>query len=114
LHSKYYSKEQLEELEEQEKKIGVSGVKDAINEWPTLIQKVRSQMESGVNPSDIKLKPLVQRWIDLKNMFSGGNPQIEESTRKMYEENPDMAKRYQLDPSIFEYVQKAVDAHKIV
>lgn len=112
LHEKYYSKDQLEELEAREQQLGKEAIKDVINEWPILIEKVKAEMDAGTVPSAKEVQSLAKRWFELKDMFSGGNKQLEETTRKLYEENPEVAQRYRLDPAIFEYVQKSAASMK--
>ncbi len=109
LHEKYFSKEQLKDLEGREQELGFDRIKDAINEWPKLIEDVTREMNKGTDPKDQKIQVMAKRWMELKNMFYNGDPKLEESARKMYSENPEVMKKYNLDQGVFEYMGKAME-----
>jgi hypothetical protein len=54
---------------------------------------------------------LAKRWKELVEMFTGGNPQIANKLKKMYEENPEAGKTFggpHFDPKMMQYVQEAM------
>lgn len=101
LHRKYYTEEQLKQLEERRKQLGEEAIREAEREWPELIRKVREEMDKGTPPHDENVQKLARRWKELVEMFTGGDPGIRQSLQRMYEENPDFGAQMGLDREIF-------------
>ncbi len=109
---KYYTKEQLEELEQRKGVLGADAIKEVEQEWPQLLAKVRTEMENNTDPADPRVQALAKRWMELLQAFSGGNHEIEKSAANMYRNEPGVAQQYGVDPRMFPYIQKAIDAGK--
>ncbi|MEA2239307.1 MAG: MerR family transcriptional regulator, thiopeptide resistance regulator [Thermoanaerobaculia bacterium] len=109
---KYYTKEQLEELEQRKGVLGADAIKAVEQEWPQLLAKVRTEMENNTDPADPRVQALAKRWMELLQAFSGGNREIEKSAANMYRSEPATAQQYGVDPKMFPYIQKAIDAGK--
>jgi DNA-binding transcriptional MerR regulator len=90
---KYYTKEQLEELEQRKGILGADAIKAVEQEWPQLLAKVRTEMENNTDPADPRVQALAKRWMELLQAFSGGNREIEKSASNMYRSEPGAAVR---------------------
>lgn len=78
---KYYTEEQLEELAAR----GAGGVRErGEQEWAVLIKDVEAAVAAGEDPASEKSQALAARWSKLIEAFTGGNPAIHESLRKLY------------------------------
>ena len=79
-------------------------------EWRELIAAVRIEMERGTDPASEKVQALARQWQGLIEEFTGGNPEIEESLRHMYRDDPNVAadKGYRHDPNMAQYVGKSL------
>jgi DNA-binding transcriptional MerR regulator len=78
---KYYTEEQLTELAER----GTPEVLErGERDWATLIKEVEAAIAEGVDPRSEKAQELAARWSKLIEAFTGGNPAIEESLKKLY------------------------------
>ncbi|MCG3774922.1 MAG: Nodulation protein NolA [Nitrospira sp.] len=108
---KHYTPEQLDWLKQRREQVGEARIKEVEAEWPRLIAEVRVEMEKGTAPTDERVKDLAKRWHDLVEEFTGGNPEIAKSVRKMYEEEPST---YNLTPGfdreIMDYIGKALQS----
>jgi DNA-binding transcriptional MerR regulator len=111
LRGKYYTEEQLKQLEERRKQLGEEAIREVEREWPELIRQVREEMEKGTPPHDEAVRKLARRWKELVEMFTGGDAGIRQSLQRMYEENPDFGAQMGLDREIFAYIGKAMDAN---
>jgi DNA-binding transcriptional MerR regulator len=109
---KYFTKEQLQELEQRKGVIGADEIKAVEQEWPELLAKVRTEMANNTDPADPRVQALAKRWMELLQAFSGGNREIEKSAATMYRNEPGVSEQYGLDPKMFPYIQKAIDAAK--
>jgi len=109
---KYFTKEQLQELDQRKGVIGADEIKAVEQEWPELLAKVRTEMENNTDPTDLRVQALAKRWKELLAAFSGGNREIEKSAATMYRNKPGVAQQYGIDPRMFPYIQKALDAAK--
>jgi len=91
---KYYTPEQLEYLEKRRKE-GGAAMEETIQKgpqmWADLHNDVRTAMDAGIPPEDPRAQALAQRWLDLVSGFTGGDPGIFKSLRKMYQNEPKVA-----------------------
>ena len=86
---RYYTREQLEYLEERRREVGEEGIRQVEGEWAELIEQVRAEMKAGTDPSDERVRSLARRSMELVQEFTGGDPGIERSLGNMWrqEEN---------------------------
>lgn len=112
MFEKYYTKEQLAQLEERGKQLGADHIKQVEQEWPQLIAKVKDAKARGVNPADPEMQALAKRWKELVEEFTGGDPGITQSLANMYKNEPSARERTGLDAGLFSYVQEAWRAHE--
>lgn len=112
MHEKYYTPEQLAELERRREELGGDeAMKRAEQEWADLIAAVRAEKERGTDPADPRMQELAARWTGLIEQFTGGDPEIMKSLGKMYEqEGPEKASRGMVDPELMAYAQQAIAA----
>jgi hypothetical protein len=85
---KYYTTEQLEMLEKRRLEAGEAGeeaIRQGPNQWAELQASVQEAMDEGVKPTDPRAQELAHRWFDLVNAFTGGDPGIFQSLKKMYQ-----------------------------
>ena len=83
---KYYSPQQLEELEQRRRMLGEESIRQAEEEWSQLIEDVRTEMEKGTDPASERVQPLARRWMELVHAFTAGDPQIERSLANMWQQ----------------------------
>ena len=107
---KHFSPEQLEELKKREEALGPEAIREAQEAWPTLIARVREEMEKGTDPSSETVQALAKEWNGLIKAFSGGNTEIEASLAGMYSTEPGMAAQQGMDPALFQYIGTAMRA----
>ena len=108
MFEKYYTPEQLQQLEERREQLGDDAIKQVENEWKELYAQVRAHREAGTDPADAEVQKLVTRSGELIQMFTGGDPGIEASLKRMYEqEGPARASRGFADPADMEYLERA-------
>jgi len=84
MFEKYYTPEQLKELEERRQTLGDEKIRQSEVEWQELIEQVCAEMEKGTDPADERVQTLAQRWMGLVNAFTGGNPGIEKALGNMW------------------------------
>jgi DNA-binding transcriptional MerR regulator len=108
MFEKYYTPEQLAQLEERRQTLGEDAIKAVEDEWRELYTCVRAHRESGTDPADPDVQKLVRRSGELIRMFTGGDPGIEAGLQRMYEqEGPARASRGVADPADLEYLERA-------
>jgi DNA-binding transcriptional MerR regulator len=107
---KYYTPEQLEQLRRRGEAVGQERIRQVQAEWPALIAEVRAAMERGDDPAGGHVQGLMRRWTALVEEFTGGDPGIEASVRKLWQnEGPALERQHGmgLTPEVFAYVEKA-------
>lgn len=107
MFEKYYTKEQLEELEARRQQVGEERIQQVQQEWAVLMAEVREEVAKGTDPRGERGRELAARWQSLIDEFTGGNPGIEGSLRRMYEAEPGMRERAGGDPAMYEFISKA-------
>jgi hypothetical protein len=85
---KYYTPEQLKQLEERRTQGGPemeAAIQNAPQMWANLHADVKAAMDSGVDPAAPEAKALAERWLALVMSFTGGDPGIFASLKAMYQ-----------------------------
>jgi DNA-binding transcriptional MerR regulator len=109
LHEQYYTPEQLEQLSRRAGALGEDGVRKAEQEWADLIAAIEAERAKGTDPGDPRVQELAGRWQALIEQFTGGDPGIAASLKRMYEsEGPEKASRGALSPDLMAYAGEAV------
>lgn len=105
MRERYYTPEQLDQLERRRQALGEDAIKDVEREWGEIFATLKREMDKGTDPADPRLRPIGDRSRELMVMFTGGDPGIEASLKRMYEtEGPEKASRGMADPAVFEYL----------
>jgi MerR family transcriptional regulator, thiopeptide resistance regulator len=111
MFEKYYSREQLDELQQRAELLGEDGMRKAQQDWVTLMAEVRAEMEKGTDPESPQVRALARRWRVLIEAFTGGNSEIEKSLRTMYQSEPVHQKiQGTPEPGMMAYIGKAMRA----
>ena len=113
MYERYYTPEQLEELNARAALIGEERIRQSQVDWQTLMDEVRAEMERGTDPADPRVQALAARWKALIEEFTGGDPAIAQSLGRMWKEETNI---HGIDTAstraLGEYVQWARDAGK--
>ncbi len=113
MFEKYYTKEQLEELANRREQIGDEGLRAYEQEWAELIAKAKAEMEKGSHPESEEVQNIARRWKQLIQAFTGGNPEIANSLKTMYQnEGPEKASRGAMDSTLMEFMGQAMEKLK--
>ena len=87
---KYYTAEQLEQLERRKQEVGEERIREVEAEWPGLIEEVEAEMEAGTDPADERVQELARRWMGLGEEFTGGDPGIRRSLGNAWQEEENL------------------------
>ena len=103
---KYYTAEQLQQLEQRRAEFGEDRIKEVQQEWIDLYGRLRELREAGVDPAADEPQALGRRADELIAMFTGGDPGIAASLQRMYEqEGPAKGSRGMGSPEDFAYLE---------
>jgi DNA-binding transcriptional MerR regulator len=105
MYEKYFSKEQLEELQSRKESI------PSQENWGKLIAEIKAHMSKGTDPQSPEVKALAARWHELRKGLTGGDPQLTESIRKMYQSEPTVkaqGEQMGIDSELIQYIVKAM------
>jgi DNA-binding transcriptional MerR regulator len=105
MRERYYTPEQLDQLEQRRQALGEDAIKDVEREWAEIFATLKQEMDKGTDPADPRLRPIGERSRELIEMFTGGDPGIQAGLKRMYDtEGPEKASRGMADPAVFEYL----------
>jgi len=107
---KYYTKEQLAQLEQRRQQIGDEAIRKVELEWQDLFAAIKAEMDAGAPPDAPAVQKYARRAAELIGMFTGGDPGIEASLARMYTQEPVEKIHPGFDPALFAYLQKAMAA----
>lgn len=88
---KYYTPDQLEQLERRRQELGEERIREVEAEWPRLIERVEAEMEAGTDPADERVRELAGRWMELVEEFTGGDPGIRRSLGNLWQQEESVA-----------------------
>ncbi len=112
----YYTPEQMESIKTRGEQMGEEAIRQSQVDWAELIAEVRAEEEKGTDPTDPKVQAMARRWMDLVNGFTGGDPGIAQSLKRLWKEQGDnLVARHQMpnDPrDVSEYIGRAMAAVK--
>jgi DNA-binding transcriptional MerR regulator len=109
----YYTPEQLESLRKRREEAGEARMKQGQADWAELFADFRAEMEKGTDPAGPKVQALVKRQQALVDEFTGGDPGIAQSLKRLWTEQGDkLAAQYGYEPKVLEYLGKAVSASR--
>src|SRR5262249_8778805 len=86
---KYFTTEQLQVIKERREEVGQEHLERMQETWAELIALIRTEMEKGTDPADAKVQALARRWQDLLHESTGGDPEIQEAMKRLWEEQGD-------------------------
>jgi MerR family transcriptional regulator, thiopeptide resistance regulator len=113
MYEKYYTPEQMEELKARREAVGDDRIRQVEGEWQELMAQVRAEMDKGTDPADERVQQLARRWMGLVQEFTAGNPGIEQSAGRMWQEEQNV---HGIDAGgmreMMGYIQKAMGARK--
>jgi DNA-binding transcriptional MerR regulator len=110
---KYYTPEQLEQLKARGEAIGPERIRAVEAEWPVLMAEVQGEIDKGTDPTEPRVQNLARRWMGLVEEFTGGDPGITQSVKRMYQNETTV---HGMDTAnmrgMMAYIQKAIAAAK--
>src|SRR4051794_27032590 len=111
MHDRYYTPEQLAELERRSEALGPDGMERAQRDWAELIEAVEAERAAGTDPASPRVQALAERWHTLVKAFTGGDPAIAASLNRMYEsEGTERASRGAMPAETMAYMGEAMRA----
>ncbi len=114
MHEKYYSPEQLNQLERRREEVGQDRIEEVQREWQELFAAYAEAMKRGLDPASEEVKTLAHRSAALIAEFTGGDPGIAASLQSMYEgegaETVLASRGMQMEPGLWEYMGRAAAA----
>jgi DNA-binding transcriptional MerR regulator len=107
MHQRYYTPEQLDQLEQRRQTLGEDAIRDVEREWAEIFATLRAEMEAGTDPADPKLRPIAARGRELLAMFTGGDAGIKQSLNEMWaNEDPAKLSHGMVDADVMAYYGK--------
>jgi DNA-binding transcriptional MerR regulator len=82
---KYYTPEQLESLAKRGEEWSEAAIQEVQKRWADWMASVQAALDAGMEPTDPKAQELAREWFALVNAFTGGDPGIYQSLKKMWQ-----------------------------
>ena len=108
---RYYTPEQLDQLDQRRDELGEEGMLTAQKNWADLIAEATRLKNAVADPASEEVQQVVTRWEELIATFTGGDPGIRQSLQNMYDkEGPATASRSMVDPELMAWINVAMEA----
>ena len=105
----YYTPEQLETLARRREQLGPEGMEQAQRDWAEVIAGFEAARVAGTDPADHSVQVFADRARGLLKAFTGGDPAMHASLRKMYaEQGVEQASRGAMSAETGEYMRRAM------
>jgi MerR family transcriptional regulator, thiopeptide resistance regulator len=110
-YEKYYTPEQLQQLEQRREQVGEQRIQEVQREWSDLFAAFGAAMDEGLDPSSPEVKALARKSAALIAEFTGGDHGIAASLGTMYRnegaENVASQHGMSMKPGLWEYMGEA-------
>lgn len=104
MHEKYFTQDQLDAIASRSDR-----AEEGQRSWAALMEEVERAHASGEDPRGPAMQALAMRWRELIDEFTGGDPEILASLKRMYEtEGASAAQRSPLSPELVAYMNEAL------
>lgn len=107
MFEKYYTEEQLKEIEARRIAMGEEGMRKAQQDWQDLFVDIREAMGRGIDAKGEEGQKLFARYRALIDAFTGKNPGIEQSLSNLAKNETKTMEGYGVDPVIRAFLEKA-------
>lgn len=107
---KHFTPEQREQLRRRAERLGETGMQQAQNDWPQLIEQVRGAMNLGIPPTDPAVVEMGRQWHALIQAFTGGDAALGVRLKQAYDNEPQVMQAQGMSPEMFAYIGKAMQA----
>jgi DNA-binding transcriptional MerR regulator len=108
----YFTPGQHEFFKRSREQAGDEATRQMQEEWARLIAEVRAEMDAGTDPKHAKVQALAKRWQSMVHASTGGDPAIEQSIKRLWDEQGDLLAAQhgsQYDPRpVFGYITRAL------
>ena len=105
MFEKYYTPDQLRQLERRRDELGEDQIKAVEQEWTEIYAKLADLRARNVDPGAPEAQAVGDRAGELIQMFTGGDAAIAQSLQRMYRsEDPQKLTRGMGDPADMEYM----------
>jgi hypothetical protein len=111
---KYFTPEQLQLIHEARQQVGLAWAQQKQEEWAEVIALLRTEMEKGTDLTQSRVQALAKRFMDLLNECTGGDRGIQQSMKRLWEEQGDVlaaqhGSQYDSRP-VWAYLNEAIAA----
>jgi DNA-binding transcriptional MerR regulator len=110
---KYFTPNQLALINERRQKAGEELLRERQEDWARLIADIRAEMDAGTDPKQATVLELAQRWQEMVEETTSGDPAIKDALKKLWDEQGDaLAAQFgsQYDPRpVYGYITQAID-----
>ena len=104
MHEKYFTQEQLDAIASRNDR-----AEEGQRAWAALMQEVAQAQADGADPRGERVQALAARWRALVEEFTGGDPEILQALKRMYEqEGPAAAGSAGFTPELAAYMNEAL------
>ena len=114
MSERYFTPEQLEQLEARRKAVGDEKIEPVQNHWADLARRVNEAMAGGLEPASEEAKALAREWRDLTREtvagFTGGDEGLTQSVGRMWSQEPGMGSEWGMGPDVRDFIGRAMAA----
>jgi len=107
MHEKYFTPDQLEQLDARGTEIGADGMARVGEQWAEIFATLRAEQAAGTDPADPRLDRVRTSAKELVSQFTGGDAGVAGSLNEMWaNEDPAEVSRGMVDRELWDYYRR--------
>jgi DNA-binding transcriptional MerR regulator len=107
-HSKYFSPEQINSIRNHYHSMDEATLRMKEKEFYSILEELREKKEKQIPPTDEAVIVIAVRWNKVMEAMTPKNSDAQKSAELFYSDNPDIATKVGLEPSLYHYVSEAL------
>ena len=114
VYDKFYTKEEQQAWIDLKEGWSEDDISEAEQRWPSLIARVEQLVAAGTPPSSDAAREVIEEWRALTVFLTRDNPELAQSTGRMYDHLDDWPKDGPEPPfssGVWAYIKEAADHH---
>lgn len=107
VHERWFTPEQMRTLRQHWDAMPAPAREAVEDAWPRLVAEARAAKDAGRDPASPEVQDIVRRWLVLQRQFTNLAPGMEDTMRRMYAAEPELARQSGVTPDLLAYLRQA-------
>ncbi|MFB4160298.1 MerR family transcriptional regulator [Geomicrobium sp. JSM 1781026] len=107
--AKYFNQRQIDSMRQHYQELDEAAIQKGEKEFKLVLDELRNRKERGLTSSNAEVQSLARRWQAIIDSISSNDHELRMSAERYYAENPEIAMSVGIEPSLYKYIQDALN-----